>query len=102
MLHAHTHFPVVEQAAKVVFQREGLLGGTLREYVYFILEVGALSGFCRSGVAAEGENLGAKLRAGGAEEVCLLLNHDHRLAPKLYNRIRWYSMKRSIHFRHRI
>ena len=50
-----------------------------------MLEVGALSGFCRGRIAAEGENLGAKLGAGGAEEVCLLHIHNHVLAPKNHN-----------------
>lgn len=71
-LHADVHAAVVEHAAEVVFEREGLLRDALGEDVGGVLEVGELGAGVGRGGFAGVEDFGAELGAGGAEEVGFL------------------------------
>ena len=72
MLHAGGHAAVVEHAAEVVLEGEGLLRDALGEDVAGVLEVGELGAGFRGGGAAGVEDFGAEFGAGGAEEVGFL------------------------------
>lgn len=71
-LHAGGHAAVVEHAAQIVFEREGLLRCALGEDVVGVLEVRELGvGFCAAEFACV-EDFDAQFGAGRAEEVYFL------------------------------